>query len=241
MDVKTAGRTVELFEAFAKSQVPMTLSEIAQALGAPQSSCFSLVRTLEARGYLYSVGGAKRLYPTRKLLEMAESITQFEPVAARVEPILQKLRNASQETVIFGARQGIKVIYLSVMDGPQTIRYTSRAGEIKPMHSSAMGKALLMALGEADRAKILKKLNVERFTDNTIDSIDVLKADLEASAKRGYAITRGENVVDVMAVGVPVRFDNMLYAVAVAGPIQRMEDRADECAALIKSHFGLID
>ena len=52
MDVKTAGRTVDLFEVFAEAKSPLTLSELARALDAPQSSCFNLLRPLEARGSL---------------------------------------------------------------------------------------------------------------------------------------------------------------------------------------------
>src|SRR3546814_18210731 len=78
MDVKTAGRTVDLFELFAKSKAPLTLSAIARGLSAPQSSCFNLVRALEARGFLYSIGGNKRLYPTRKLFDIAQAIAESE-------------------------------------------------------------------------------------------------------------------------------------------------------------------
>ncbi len=86
MDVKTAGRTVELFEAFAQAKLPLTLSELARALNAPQSSIFNLLRALEGRGYLYSVGGNKRVYPTRKLFDLADAIAGYEPVIPRVEP-----------------------------------------------------------------------------------------------------------------------------------------------------------
>src|SRR3546814_9475019 len=85
MDVKTAGRTVDLFELFAKSKAPLTLSEIARGLSAPQSSCFNLVRALEARGFLYSIGGTKRLYPTRKLFDIAQAIADYEPAIPRSE------------------------------------------------------------------------------------------------------------------------------------------------------------
>ena len=55
MNVKTAGRTLDLFEAFARERKPLSLSQLARAIGAPVSSCFGIVRTLEARGYLYEV------------------------------------------------------------------------------------------------------------------------------------------------------------------------------------------
>src|SRR3546814_1769741 len=152
MDVKTAVRTVDLFELFAKSKAPLTLSEIARGLSAPQSSCFNLVRALEARGFLYSIGGNKRLYPTGKLFDIAQAIAEYEPAIPRLEPLLEKLRDATNETAILGTRQGDRVIYLAVAEGQQTSRYMSRAGELKPNHASAIGKAFATTAPADERA-----------------------------------------------------------------------------------------
>ena len=35
---------------------------------------------------------------------------------------------------------------------------------------------------------------------------------------------RGENVADVMAIAMPLRLDSSEYAIAVAGPMPRMQD-----------------
>ncbi len=235
MDVKTAGRTVELFETFSRARTPLTLSEIARALNAPQSSCFNLIRALEGRGYLYSVGGNKRVYPTRKLFDLADGIASYEPVIPRVESQLTALRDQTNETVIFGARQGERVIYLAVIEGKQTIRYISRVGEIKPMHSSAVGKSVLMGMDTADRLKFVRKLALKAITGQTITTADALLQDIEAAAARGYAQTKGENVPDVMAVSCPVRIEGVDYAIAVAGPIGRMEPRTGDIAARIRT------
>ena len=235
MDVKTAGRTVDLFEVFAKARTPLTLSEIAAALNAPQSSCFNLLRSLEARGYLYAVGSNKRIYPTRKLFEIADAIAGYEPVIPRVAPALAALSKATQETVILGARQRDKAVYLSVIEGPQTIRYISRAGELKPMHASAIGKALLMQLPIAEREKLVARLPLKGVTDRTIVTAEALLADIAQAEERGYTQTCGENVADVMAVAVPTRIDGVAYAVAVAGPIGRVEALAAKHAAEIQA------
>ena len=54
MDLKSEMRALGLFELFAKVGRPMQISELAEHLGAPVSSCFKLVRAVEQRGYLYS-------------------------------------------------------------------------------------------------------------------------------------------------------------------------------------------
>lgn len=241
MDVKTAGRTVDLFEIFAKAKKPLTLSEIARALGAPQSSCFNLVRALETRGYLYSVGGQKRVYPTRKLFGVADAIAGYDPVLARIEPMLEALRDETDETVIFGTRQGERVIYLAVAEGRQTIRYMSQAGELKPIHASAIGKALLMAMEPGERELLVRSLSLAGITERTITDGDALLGEIDAATERGFAATSGENVTDVMAVACPVKIDGVAYAIAVAGPIGRVAPQADAFATRIRKRIASVD
>lgn len=241
MDVKTAGRTVELFEAFARVRTPLTLSEIARELRAPQSSCFNLIRALEGRGFLYSVGGNKRLYPTRKLFDLADAIASYDPVVPRVEGLLKELRDLTQETVIFGARQGERVIYLAVVEGLQVIRYISAVGELKPMHCSAIGKALLIGMPSAERLKMIGKLNLNAATERTLTTTDALIADLDQAEQRGFASTEGENVADVMAVACPISIEGVSYAIAVAGPIGRMARRTTELAGLLRAIIERVD
>ncbi len=224
MDVKTAGRTLDLFEAFAKAQTPLSLSELARALKAPPSSCFNLIRALQARGYLYSVQPRRQLYPTRRLFDVAQAIAAGEPWMSRIEPVLVQLRDQTRETVILGKRQGDQVVYLNVIEGPQSIRYSSQAGALKPLHSSSIGKALLGALDQAELNELLRQLPLPRVTEATLTDRNALLADITRSRKQGYFVTTGENVADVMAVAATVRLGSEIYGIAIAGPIHRMTD-----------------
>jgi DNA-binding IclR family transcriptional regulator len=230
VDVKTAGRTVEIFELFAETGEPMSLSEVSRRLNAPLSSCLYLVRALESRGYFYGVGGRRNIYPTGKLYDIAKAISAGESWLEQVEPILCKLRDITRETVLLGKRQDDHVVYVAVYEGLQTIRYSSQVGDIKPLHASSIGKTLLSGLSQADLKKILKRIPMNAATPSTITDKDALLADLEASRERGYAVTRGEFVRDVMAIARPVRISGDQYGVAVAGPLHRMTDDAAEHA-----------
>jgi IclR family acetate operon transcriptional repressor len=234
MDVKTACRTVELFELFARQRAPLSLSEMARALSAPLSSCFNLVRTLEGRGYLYGVSG-RRIYPTRKLLDVGKSIMVGEPWMERFEPKLWALREATQETTILGKRQGDQAIYLAVVEGPQNVRYSAQAGDLKPLHSSSIGKALLIAMSRAEREALVAKLPLEARTPASITDPAALLQDLDKCAARGFTETRGENVPDVMAIAMPVRLGSDVYAIAVAGPMHRMLASVDQHQAHLAS------
>lgn len=231
--MKTTARTLDVFEAFAAAKRPLTLSELARAIGAPVASCFGIVRTIEGRGYLYSARPRRSLYPTKRLLEQARVIAAHDPLLDRLEGALVTLRDRSGETVLLGKRSGDRAVYLDVLEGPQTVRYTARVDDLKPLHSSAVGKALLGPLDDAERRRLVSRLDLVRVTPATVTSRRALLADLAAARARGWYVMRSENVPDVMAVAIPVTVNDEVFAIAVAGPMHRMAPRADRHGALL--------
>ena len=221
--VKTAARTLDVFEVFASAKGPLTLTELAARLGSPISSCHALVRTLQARGYVYVLDERKRVYPTKRLFTIAQQIMQNDPVLERIGPVLAALQHDTGETVILGKRQGGAVTYLDVLEGSHTIRYAASSGDTKPLHSSAIGKAMLGAMPEAELGRLIKKLPLPAVTGRTITDPDALLLDIETSRARGYFMTRGENVPDVMALSIARSVGDEWYGVAIAGPIGRLE------------------
>jgi len=223
MNVKTAGRTLDLFEAFARAGKPLSLSQLARAMDTPVSSCFGIVRTLEARGYLYEVKARAGLYPTKLLFEHARAIASRDPLAERFLPRLEKLRDQTGETVLLAKRLERQAVYLEVLDGVHSIRYSPKPGEFRPLHASASGKALLGSLAPALRDELLRGMKLPRVTSRTITSRAALAADLAQAQARGWYVTRGETVADLMAVAVPIELNGETYSVALAGPMHRME------------------
>ena len=215
-------RSLEVFEALRAARRPLSLSELARLTDIPVSTCHGVMRALEQRGFLYVVSG-REVYPTRRLWDLADEIRAHDPIALRLEPALAALRDETDETVILGTRQADAVLYLLVLEGTQSIRYSSRAGERKPLHSSAIGKVVLGSLPPEELERWLAGHPLERVTERTITSARKLRKDLEQSRQRGWYVTRGENVSDVMALAAPLRLGGTLMGVALAGPVHRMQ------------------
>lgn len=223
---RSALRPFDLLEAFRTAGRPLSLSEMARLTSIPISTCHSVVRALEQRGLLYFLS-AREAYPTRRLWDLAREINANDPIATRFAPALTALRDATSETVILGVRQDDRVLYLLVVESTQTIRYSSNAGEFKPMHSSSIGKALLGSMPGTELEAWLAAHPLPRVTDRTITTPQGLNEELAASRARGVFITRGENVADVMALAAPLRVGNMTLGVAIAGPLHRMEQNEE--------------
>jgi DNA-binding IclR family transcriptional regulator len=240
VSVTAIERVLDILEAFHASQRPLSLTGLAELTGIPKSSCHAIVGTLTARGYLYSLSRPRALYPTRRIYDIAREIYEKDPFVQGVMPLLERLRDASRETVILGKRQGDAVIYLQVVESSHAIRYSAKPGEFKPLHSSAIGKALIGSMKEPDLRAFLAGRPLPAATEATFTDTEALVADVLESRRRGYFLTRGENVPDVWAVSAFMTVNTETLAMAVAGPRHRMESNIGECAQLLLATCSFI-
>lgn len=167
MDIKTAARTLDLFEAFARELRPLRLSELASLLKAPVSSCHELLRTLERRGYVYGLQ-LKCYYPTKRMLQNALAISAHDPLSTVLAPILETLRDETEESIVLGQQSQDHVVMLDVIESSHSIRFTGHPGAIREMYCSALGKALLAEMTPAQRDKVLPQEPYERKTSTTL-------------------------------------------------------------------------
>ena len=233
-ETTSAERVFQIIEMFERERRPLSLKELSEYCQIPGSTCHSLVHTLLRRGYLYQTGRRKDLYPTRRLYEISSTIVAHDPILQRLEPTLERLRDDTGETVILGRRQKDHIAYLEVLESPQTIRYSANAGDLKPLHSTCIGKTMLAQLSPQELRDWLESHELDQVTGNTITSYARLMDALEEGNRAGYYTTRGENVADVTAIAVPVSINDELFGIAVAGPALRMDSHFETIVGRLK-------
>ncbi|HMN82437.1 MAG TPA: IclR family transcriptional regulator [Burkholderiaceae bacterium] len=238
--VRSADRALAIFELFAEARTELGLREIAARCEMPVSTCHALVTTLQRRGYLYTTGRRRELYPTRRLLTVAETVARSDPYLERMAPVLEALRDECGETVLVSKREGDVALYLHVLESKVAIRYTAHPGDFRALHSTALGKALLSTLEPAEFDRWLARNPLVSLTPHTITDPARLKQEVIEGRARGYFVGRGENLVDLTAIAVvlPTRYEAL--AVLIAGPTHRMEPVFDlQVERLLKAHAAL--
>lgn len=223
-------RVIDIFEAFRLHGRPLSLTELAEMTQMPKSTCHAIVATLAARGYLYTLSRPRALYPTRRMYDVTHDIQRSDALVARLAPWLEQLRDETGETVILGKRQGDAVVYLQVVESRQSIRYSAAPGDLKPLHSSSIGKALLGAQKEDAMRAWLAGRELPAVTPATRTDAARLAEEIVQSRRQGFFQTRGENVSDVWAVAAFFQARRETLAIAVAGPRHRMEQALLSCA-----------
>jgi IclR family transcriptional regulator, acetate operon repressor len=221
--MSSPARTLAVFEAFEQAKQQLQLRELAIRCGMPLSTVHSIVRDLLARGYLYSFGRTKALYPTRRLLNMAQTFAAHDPYIRRLQSALESVRDDTGETVILAKRQEDAVLYLQVVEGPRSIRYSPKAGDLRELHATAVGRALLSNLADEQVAQWLKNRALSRITPATLTDPEEIAAEVHRSRERGYFIARGENQEGLTAVAVSASLEGEDLGIVVAGPAERME------------------
>ncbi len=233
--VKSAIRTMQLFGVFAEMRRPLSLAELSESMAAPKSSCFELIQTLIHLGYIIAIDGGRSYYPSRRLLETAEKVGQFNPIKERIQNELKRLRDLTGETVLIGRLQGHQVVYSEVFDGTHAVRYTASSGDLKSIHASALGKALLANLDEDVRNQLLTELKLARFNEHTITRKKELKENLQQAEAQGIYTTVGEHLADVMGLAVPLKVQGHQLAIGMAGPIPRMQKNLKSYSQALKA------
>jgi DNA-binding IclR family transcriptional regulator len=233
--VKTALRVIEIMEIYAREGRSLTLTELAKLLGAPMSSCLGLIRTLASLGYLYETGRRQGYYPTSRLLDIAQRISRNDPLLERVQPVLEALRDATGETVIFGKLQDDgRVLYLEVRESLNPVRYTATPGEARDVHVNSIGRAILGAMTAQARDAALSAADFTPRTGRTLTSRAALEEALRRWQEQGWYPNFGESFPDLGAIAVPVELGGVIYGVSVAGPIHRVESIIEPAVAALR-------
>lgn len=237
MDVRQVINVLELMEYFAERGRPATLAEIARHFGWPRSSTFNLLGTLLNRGYLYEPRAREGYYPSPIWLPLIQKIDRAAPVPHELESLVEALRNRTGETAVVGAISGMHVLFITVMESAQAIRYTASMGKIVPIHATAIGRALLSLLSDQERTAILRRAVFERYTSTTLMSVESVENEIENSKQRGYFEGVGEFTQDLGGIALPLVAMRRHLAVLVAGPVTRVHPRKDEIVQIMREEI----
>ncbi|MGD9941611.1 MAG: IclR family transcriptional regulator [Burkholderiaceae bacterium] len=232
---RAARRLLDIIETFARVRRPLNVSELAREIGIPVSTCHGLVKALESRGYLIELRGLAGYYPTQRIEHLGREINRYDVLPAWLPPRLAELRDQSQETVLVAQRAGRGAIYTEMVESNQSLRFIVKVGDTRPLHSTAVGQALLSVLPPAEREATIAQLQLDRRTPATKTSRRALKEALRAGIARGWFATEGDYFSDIGAIAVPVQLGPSFVAVAIAGPLPRMRAAQREHAKALQT------
>ncbi|MGW6864077.1 IclR family transcriptional regulator [Streptomyces sp. NPDC054904] len=220
--VKSAVRTVLLLEHFAARPGLHSLADIQNDLSLPKSSLYMLLRTLVSLGWVETDATGTRYGIGVRALLVGSSYIDGDEVVAAARPTLDRLSDDTTETIHLARMDGTSVVYLATRQSQHYLRPFTRVGRRLPVHSTALGKALLATHTDEEVRRLLPR-RLEAVTQHTITDREQLVEELALVREQGYAVDREENTLGLRCFGVAVPYRTPARdAVSCSVPVARL-------------------
>ena len=149
--------------------------------------------------------------------------------------LMEGVLDRTGHTVMIGARRGVHVRYLHVLQATREGRFVAKTGSLRPLFRSAAGKMLLTTLPQREIGMLLRKANgLEADSGNGLEFEQVVR-ELEIARRQGYAMSMGTSMPGAAALAtlIPVAHGREPMTLGVGGPMKEVERDRERLAAIL--------
>ncbi len=224
--VGTLIKALRILDLISESPRGLRLKEVSQHSGFNKSTAYRFLSHLERDGYL--VRNSSQCYVLGiKFIEMAARGNWVEGLRSIAWPYLRDLQRSTNESVNVGIRDADAVLYVEVLESPHAFRLVSSPGTKRPLHSTALGKALLAFLPAEQQERLLAGLRFQKMTPRTITTAARLRKELALTRKRGFAVDDEEAITGARCIAAPVLDSRQraIAAISLTAPVSRVARR----------------
>jgi len=206
--------------------------DLARSLGLNRATVHRMLYTLQILSYVAKhPDGTFRL--TFHVFELGNTVPHSYNLINTARPAMIALAQETGFTVNYGILWEGAVLYVDKADPVSPLRFDRSIGETDPLHCTSLGKVILAFVDETLREKLLAPLKLTPSTPHTITDPAALRAEIELTRERRYAIDDRELSVEVRCVATPVHRSDGTFvaAVSVSAPADHLS--IDEIHAMV--------
>ena len=230
---KSFHKLFDILELIASHNEPQTVHGIAEELSLPESTVYRILKYLAKRNYIERT--PQGIFLGSGCLHLG-IMAQEQNVLQRVaHSELARLARDTLETAHLAKFHGNSIVYIDKCEGARNVRMGSMIGRNSPLYCTGIGKAMLAALPDKELEERLHSMKLTRFTDNTLCSINELKAELALTRERGYAIDNCEHEDGVFCIAAAVTDSRgkVTAGLSIAGMSVTMKNKVETLAAKV--------
>jgi IclR family acetate operon transcriptional repressor len=119
---------------------------------------------------------------------------------------MRRLTDACNETSLLGLYESMRqeMMFGAIMESSHPLRYSVELNKWLPVYAGASGLAIMAYLSEAEIAMIIDRTRLAPITSRSITERYRLESEFQKIRERGYAITRGQRILDAVGLAAPV-------------------------------------
>ncbi len=222
--VQVLDRALAALAILANRSSESSLVELCTELRLHKSTVHRLMMVLEQHRLVVKNPETGRYRLGLKLFELGSKALDGIDLRGRARPYLDRLQQRFGETVFFCILDDGQVFYVEKVESQQSVRTACTVGSRAPAYCTAVGKAMLAELSDAEVSTIVRRWGLKAVTPNTITTAAALKSELRIVRSRGYAIDDEEKEQGLRCVSAAVRGHSgkLFAAMSISGPAFRM-------------------
>jgi DNA-binding IclR family transcriptional regulator len=201
-----------------------SLAEASRRTGLNRSTAHHLLQALVSLDYLRQDPESRSYQLGVRPLLLTGRTWSPEQIARIGEPFLAELvRRGGENASLAVYRDGVVTLVAKrEHDGP--VRVVQNLGAQRPIHCTAVAKAILPWLPRAELAGLLDRARFERYTPKTVTARAAFEAHLRRIRGAGYAIDDEEHLEGIRCIAAPVfgPADQVIASMCAVGPKSRM-------------------
>jgi DNA-binding IclR family transcriptional regulator len=197
---------------------------------------------LKARKYIEFEAGLQVYTIGLKAIEVGVTgLNNIEVVDVSM-PHIRDLAQQSGETSFLAAYYEGEIVYLYKIEGTQSVRTTAQLGMRRPIHCTAVGKAIVSCFPREQVDQILAQKGTKNYTKNTITDPQKFHDELQRIKAQGYAVDREEIEIGLTCFAVPIfnYMGQVIGSISLGGPTSRIREKQNESIDLLKEKANLI-
>jgi DNA-binding IclR family transcriptional regulator len=222
--VRVLHKTLDILETIKSTESGYKLADLARKVDLPKATVYRILTTLEGRGYLDRTSdGSYRM--AKKLFDMQRT-APLEQILHRVaQPVMERLVASCKETVNLGILDAGEVVVINTVESPQAVRMSSKIGNRRYLHSTAIGKVLLGGMPDKEVQRLLRIKGIPKLTGETITTKPAVMAEIQKVRTQGWALDNQENEIEGRCIGAPITGPDgsIVAALSISGPVFRMD------------------
>ena len=224
--IQILDRMVAILDCFSLDKSALGVREVARETSLSPSTVGRIMAYLKEMGILNQDSETHLYMMGSKVLAWAGIYMVTSDVRTIALPMMVRLQEQTRETISLYILEGSERVCVERLESPETVRIVARIGRRIPLYAGSAGKVFLAFMPENRREMILRDIDLDPMTERTITDMDVLRTNLDQIREKGYAVSRGEWIIDASGTAAPI-FDQrgqITAAISISGPGQRFTD-----------------
>lgn len=219
-------KAVSILESFTSEEPELSAVQISKRLGMPLTTTRRILRSLTIGGLLNRNPKTGQYIIGPSLYALGSLYLKTTDICIAAKPVIETVNDLTKETVNISILDRNNITLIMKEESKHAFRLATHIGSIIHAYASAMGKALLSELTEAEIDSLYPEEKLPPLTNKTISTKTELKRELEQIRKTGIAFDREGSYEGVEAIGSVTRNANgkAAAAMSIAVPVFRMNE-----------------